>query len=61
MLDFLHLSKPQNGYVDYFPGFSDTAGGSWEVWNKPRGINFIKIITIGGGAGGGRWLFFSNH
>jgi hypothetical protein len=52
MLDFLHLPKPQNGYIDYFPGFSDTAGGSWEIWNKPRGINFIKIITIGGGGGG---------
>jgi hypothetical protein len=52
MLDFLHLPKPQNGYIDYFPGFSNTSGGSWEVWNKPRGISFIKIITIGGGGGG---------
>jgi hypothetical protein len=52
MLDFLHLPKPQNGYIDYFPGFSNTTGGSWEIWNKPRGISFIKIITIGGGGGG---------
>ena len=52
MIDFLHLPKPQNGYIDYFPGFSTTAGGSWEIWNKPRGISFIKIITIGGGGGG---------
>ena len=52
MIDFLHLPKPQNGTIDYFPGFSDTTGGSWEVWNKPRGINFIKIITISGGGGG---------
>jgi len=52
MIDLLHLPKPQNGYIDYFSGFSDTAGGSWEVWNKPRGISFIKIITIGGGGGG---------
>ena len=53
MIDFLHLPKPQNGYVDYFPGFSSTAGGQWEVWNKPRGISFIKIICIGGGGGAG--------
>jgi hypothetical protein len=53
MIDFLHLPKPQNGYIDYFPGFSTTAGGQWEVWNKPRGISFIKIITIGGGGSGG--------
>jgi len=53
MIDFLHLPKPQNGYIDYFPGFSTTAGGQWEVWNKPRGINFINIICIGGGGGGG--------
>ena len=52
MIDFAHLPKPQNGTIDYFPGFSNTTGGSWEVWNKPRGINFIKIITIGGGGGG---------
>jgi hypothetical protein len=52
MLDFLHLPKPQNGYIDYFPGFSTSSGGQWEVWNKPRGISFIKIITIGGGGGG---------
>lgn len=53
MIDFLHLPKPQNGYVDYFLGFSTADGGQWEVWNKPRGINFIKIICIGGGGGGG--------
>jgi hypothetical protein len=53
MIDFLHLPKPQNGYIDYFPGFSTTTGGQWQVWNKPRGISFIKIITIAGGGGGG--------
>ena len=54
MLDFLHLPKPQNGTIDYFPGFSNTAGGSWEVWNKPRNCMFIRILCIGGGGGGGR-------
>jgi hypothetical protein len=54
MLDFGHLPKPLTGTVDYFPGFSTTDGGAWEVWNKPRGCTFIRILTIGGGGGGGR-------
>jgi hypothetical protein len=54
MLDFGHLPKPLTGTVDYFPGFSDTNGGAWEVWNKPRGCMFIRILTIAGGGGGGR-------
>jgi hypothetical protein len=54
MLDLLHFPKPQNGYIDYFPGFGATVGATqWQVWNKPRGISFIKIICIGGGGGGG--------
>lgn len=52
MLDFAHLPKPQNGTVDYFPGFSTTDGGSWEVWNKPKNCMFIRILTIAGGGGG---------
>ena len=52
MLDFGHLPKPQNGTVDYFPGFSTSNGGQWEVWNKPKGCMFIRILTIGGGGGG---------
>jgi hypothetical protein len=53
MIDFLHLPKPQNGYIDYFPGFVGSFENAWQVWNKPRGISFIKIICIGGGGGGG--------
>ena len=53
MIDFGHLPKPQNGTIDYFPGFSTTAGGEWEVWNKPRNCMFIRILCIGGGGGGG--------
>jgi hypothetical protein len=52
MLDLSHLPKPQNGYIDYFPGSAAAATSSWQTWNKPRGINFIKIICIGGGGGG---------
>jgi hypothetical protein len=53
MLDFGHLPKPQNGTVDYFPGFSTLVGGQWEVWNKPKGCMFIRILCIGAGGGGG--------
>lgn len=52
MLDFGHLPKPQNGTVDYFPGFCDIDGGQWEVWNKPKNCMFIRILCIGGGGGG---------
>jgi hypothetical protein len=53
MLDYLHLPKQQNGNIDYFPGFSDTDGGSWVVWEKPKGIQMIRITCIAGGGGGG--------
>ena len=52
MLDLSHFPKPQNGYIDYFPGYAGANVDSWQVWNKPRGINFIRIICIGGGGGG---------
>jgi hypothetical protein len=53
MLDYLHLPKQQNGNVDYFPGFSNTDGGSWVAWEKPKGIQMIRITCIAGGGGGG--------
>jgi hypothetical protein len=53
MLDYLHLTDNTNGTVDYFPGFSDTDGGSWVVWEKPRGAHMIRITCIAGGGGGG--------
>jgi hypothetical protein len=53
MLDYLHLPKQQNGNVDYFAGFSDVNGASWVAWEKPKGIQMIRITCIGGGAGGG--------
>lgn len=53
MLDYLHLPKQQNGNIDYFPGFSNTDGGSWVVWEKPKGTHMIRITCIAGGGGGG--------
>jgi hypothetical protein len=53
MLDYLHLPDNTNGNIDYFPGFSDTDGGSWVLWEKPRGAHMIRITCIAGGGGGG--------
>ena len=53
MLDYLHLPDNTGGTVDYFPGFSDTDGGSWVVWEKPRGAHMIRITCIAGAGGGG--------
>ena len=53
MLDYLHLPDNTNGSIDYFPGFSNTDGGSWVVWEKPRGAHMIRITCIAGGGGGG--------
>jgi hypothetical protein len=53
MLDYLHLPKQQNGNIDYFPGFSNTDGGSWIAWEKPKGTHMIRITCIAGGGGGG--------
>jgi hypothetical protein len=53
MLDYLHLPKQQVGNIDYFPGFSNTSGGSWVAWEKPKGTHMIRITCIGGGGGGG--------
>ena len=53
MLDYLHLPDNTGGTVDYFPGFSNTDGGSWVVWVKPRGAHMIRITCIAGAGGGG--------
>lgn len=53
MLDYLHLPDSPNGTIDYFPGFSDTNGGSWVVWDKPTGAQMVRIMCIAGGGGGG--------
>lgn len=52
MLNVFNIPKPQNGFVSVFPGFSGAAT-QWVTWEKPAGITMIRIICIGGGAGGG--------
>jgi hypothetical protein len=53
MLDYVNLPKQQGGNIDYFPGVSNTDGGSWVAWEKPMGINMVRITCIAGGGGGG--------
>jgi hypothetical protein len=53
MLDYLHLPDNTGGKIDYFPGFSNSDGGSWVLWEKPRGAHMIRITCIAGGGGGG--------
>jgi hypothetical protein len=53
MIDVSHLPRLQNGTIDYFPGFCNSTGTVWEVWEKPTGCTFIRILCIGGGGGGG--------
>jgi len=52
MLDYFNNIKPQMGSIEYYPGLSSSAGNTWQVWNKPRGISMIQITCIGGGGGG---------
>lgn len=41
------------GVQQIFYASAVTAGTSWQVWNKPRGVDFVQIFALGGGGGGG--------
>jgi len=53
MLDLNNLPTNQKSIRQVFYGNASTVGTSWVAWVKPRGINFIRIVCIGGGGGGG--------
>ena len=58
MLDFNHiLSTPGYDFQQFIGTSSATLGtGSggqqWQTWRKPRGINWVYIIGVGGGGSG---------
>ena len=58
MLDFSHLPTNTGVNVQSFFGTSDSAGQTtsnlvdWKVWVKPRGINWVYMIGVGGGGSG---------
>ena len=53
MRDYLHIPENGNSDVQIFVGNSQTAGGSWQVWDKPRGKSMVNIQLTGKGGNGG--------
>ena len=59
MLDFSHLPKDNGADVQTFWGGTANAGQSstnittWQTWVKPRGVKWVYMIGVGGGASGG--------
>lgn len=53
MLDLSHLATNPKVDIQQFPGNSVAVGVTWQVWNKPRGVNMVYIILLGSGGGGG--------
>ena len=52
MLDFNHvLSTPGYDFQQFVSG--GTSLTLWQTWRKPRGVNWIYLIGVGGGSSGG--------
>lgn len=59
MLDFSHVISTPGVNIDTFFGgssaianTSNSFAGDWKSWTKPRGINWIYMIAVGGGSSG---------
>jgi hypothetical protein len=53
-LDVLHLPVTTgDSDVQIFVGNSQTAGASWQFWEKPRGKSMVSIVLLGKGGNGG--------
>jgi hypothetical protein len=59
MLDFNHVLTTPGVDIQRFFGISNTfatvAGNQaaeWRTWTKPRGVNWVYMIAVGGGSGG---------
>jgi len=54
MLDFNHVLSTPGADVQYFFGGSGSVATltQWQTWRKPRGVKFIYLIGVGGGASG---------
>ncbi len=53
MRDYLHVLENGNSDVQVFIGNSQSAGVSWQVWEKPRGKSMVNIQLTGKGGNGG--------
>lgn len=63
MLDFNHVLATPGVDVQSFFGTSDASGQTatnitdWRIWTKPRGIKWVYMIGVGGGASGAGGTF----
>ena len=60
MSDFKHLATNTQSAVDTFIGGSQTAGASWQNWQKPIGKTMAQITCVGQGGGGGAGVIGAN-
>lgn len=47
MIDIFNLPDVTNNIQVFYEN-----SGSWQMWNKPRGCNFVQMFALGGGGGG---------
>lgn len=52
MLDFNHVLSTPRYDVQQFYGATGTTLLQWQTWKKPRGINWVYMIGVGGAGGG---------
>lgn len=55
MLDLSFIPNSQQDIKIFYAN-----GGAWQTWQKPRKCNYVYIMCIGGGAGGGAGLTVNN-
>ena len=53
MLDFNHILSTPGADIQYFVGYAGPTLIQWQTWRKPRGVKFIYLLGVGGGASGG--------
>ena len=52
MLDFNHILSTPGYNFQQFYGTSSVTLRQWQTWQKPRGVNWVYIIGVGGGGSG---------
>lgn len=53
MLDFFHILDNPRADIQRFWGASAGGTNDWVTWRKPRGVNWVYMLAVGGGASGG--------
>ena len=53
MLDLNHIQSTPGYDVQQFYGTFSSTTATWQTWRKPRGINWVYMIGVGGGSSGG--------